>query len=200
MQPIDFWFSIGSTYTYLTVIRLQSIETNEGVAFNWRPFDVRTIMIAQKNIPFANKPIKSAYMWRDIERRAAKYGLAISVPAPYPLEHLAFANQVALVGVHEGWCPAYVTETYRLWFQEGLPAGSEPNLSKSLTAIGQEPQRVIDLAHTPQTGAALIDETEAAEKAGIFGSPSFVVDGEVFWGDDRLGDALSWRKHGRVSS
>lgn len=198
MQPVDFWFSIGSTYTYITVMRIGKVERDEGVTFNWRPFDVRTIMIAQKNIPFANKPVKAAYMWRDIERRAAKYGLPISVPAPYPLEHLAFANHVALVGVQEGWCPAYVGETYRLWFQKGFPAGSEPNVSNSLAAIGQDARRVIELAAAPEAAAALIEQTEVAEKAGIFGSPSFVVDGEVFWGDDRLEDAISWGKNGRV--
>ena len=96
MKPIDFWYSIGSTYSYLTVMRLADYEAQTGVTFNWRPFDVRAIMIEQKNIPFANKPEKFSYMWRDIERRAAKYGLPISVPAPYPLKELAFANQVAL--------------------------------------------------------------------------------------------------------
>ena len=101
MEPIDFWYSIGSTYSYLTVMRLPDIAARTGVSFNWRPFDVRAIMIEQKNIPFANKPVKSAYMWRDIERRASKYGLPISVPAPYPLEDLVFANQVALLGCRE---------------------------------------------------------------------------------------------------
>jgi 2-hydroxychromene-2-carboxylate isomerase len=72
-DPIQFWFSIGSTYTYLSVARLPAIEAASGLSFEWRPFSVRAIMIEQNNIPFRNKPIKAAYMWRDIERRAAKY-------------------------------------------------------------------------------------------------------------------------------
>jgi 2-hydroxychromene-2-carboxylate isomerase len=198
MKPIDFWFSIGSTYTCLTVLRLKDCAARESVEFAWQPFDVRAIMTAQQNIPFKGKPAKMAYMWRDIERRAARYGIAVAVPAPYPLEHLALANRVALVGVEEGWCPAYVRETYALWFRDGLPAGSEPNLSRSLTSIGQDPSRVIARANSDEIAARLEAQTARAEALGIFGAPSFVVDGELFWGDDRLDDAIAWHRRGRL--
>ncbi len=82
MKPIDFWFSIGSTYTYLSVMRLMNVEEETGISFEWRPFSVRAIMIKMDNIPFAKKPIKASYMWRDIERRARKYGLDATPPAP----------------------------------------------------------------------------------------------------------------------
>ena len=198
MDGIDFWFSIGSTYSYLTVMRLSAVEAAQGVAFDWRPFDVRSIMLEQDNIPFAKKPVKAAYMWRDIARRAAGYWLPARLPAPYPLEDLARANRVALVGMCEGWGRDYVVETYRIWFQEGQPAGSEPNLGKSLRRIGQDPERVTGLADAPESKRALAQETEAAKAAGIFGSPSFVVGAEVFWGDDRLEDAIAWHRHGRL--
>ena len=79
---IDFWVSIGSTYSYLTVMRLSAVEQETGVKFRWRPFSVRAIMIEQKNIPFVGKPVKLAYMWRDIERRARARGLGPRLPAP----------------------------------------------------------------------------------------------------------------------
>ena len=137
-------------------MRLPAYAAETGVRFTWRPFNVRTIMVEQKNIPFAEKPVKAAYMWRDIERRAARYGLHVAVPAPYPLEHLALANQVALVGAREGWAPEYVVETYRLWFQDGQPSGSEPNMSESLKrAWNKDSVRVIELARSEgnRTGA-----------------------------------------------
>jgi 2-hydroxychromene-2-carboxylate isomerase len=198
MKPIDFWFSIGSTYTYLTVMRLGDYSDEMGVSFNWRPFNVRTIMVEQKNIPFAGKPVKAAYMWRDIERRADRYGVPIVVPVPYPLEHLALANQVALVGTREGWGADYVVETYRRWFQDGQPSGSEPNLSESLKCVGQDPDRVIALARSDEIEMALQKNTETAKDLGVFGAPTFVVDGEMFWGDDRLEDAVSWARIGKV--
>jgi 2-hydroxychromene-2-carboxylate isomerase len=199
MKPIDFWFSIGSTYTCLTVLRLPAYAEAHGITFAWRPFNVRTILIEQNNIPFANKPVKAAYMWRDIARRAGKYGLSLTLPAPYPLEHLPLANQVALLGMQEGWGKEYVVATYRRWFQLGQPAGSEPNLSESLREIGQDPERVVAAARSEAIERALAEETELARSIGVFGAPSFVVDGEVFWGDDRLDDAVSWARHGRVS-
>ncbi len=198
MKPIDFWYSIGSTYTYLTVMRLAEYAKTRQLKFNWRPFDVRAIMIEQKNIPFRNKPIKTNYMWRDIERRAASYGLPVSVPAPYPLEELSFVNQVALLGHREGWGEEFTTETYRQWFVDGLPGGVEPNVSEALRRAGQQPSRVIEIAGSKELADALVEETETARDLGVFGSPSFVVEGEVFWGDDRLGDAASWCLNGEV--
>lgn len=192
MADIDFWFSIGSTYTFLTVQRVTELAEAHGVTVRWRPFNVRAVMIAQDNIPFANKPVKSAYMWRDIERRAKRYGLEARLPAPYPLEHLERANRVALVGAREGWVEPYVIESYRLWFGEGLPAGSEPNLSRSLCAAGQEPSHVLSRADSTDTGKSLESETAEAMRLGVFGAPSFVVGREVFWGDDRLEDAIDW--------
>jgi 2-hydroxychromene-2-carboxylate isomerase len=198
MQPIDFWFSVGSTYSFLTVMRLARIEEETGVPFDWRPFSVRAIMIEMDNIPFKSKPIKSRYMWRDIERRAATYGLNAALPAPYPLEQFDLANRVAVLGRREGWCRDYVVATYRRWFGDGQPAGSEPNLTESLVEIGQRPERVIEMASSPEIESAYAAATDEARSLGIFGSPTFVVGRELFWGDDRLADAISWHRSGRV--
>lgn len=192
-QPIDFWFSIGSTYTYLSVMRLAEVQRASGVRFNWRPFNVRTIMMEQNNRPFVGKPVKTAYMWRDIERRAERYGLPIRVPAPYPLQEMELANRVAALGAREGWCADYTVATYRRWFQQGLEPGSEPNLSDSLREIGQDPGRVLALARSSDIGDALTAAVDTARALNVFGSPSFIVGDEVFWGDDRLDDALHWR-------
>jgi 2-hydroxychromene-2-carboxylate isomerase len=102
MKPsdsIDFWYSIGSTYSYLTIVRLDEVAKKKRISFRWRPFDVRAIMMEQRNIPFSTKPIKSQYMWRNLERRAQGYGL----PIPYPPPEMDLANRVAILGQHEGW-------------------------------------------------------------------------------------------------
>jgi 2-hydroxychromene-2-carboxylate isomerase len=101
---IDFWFTVGSTYTYLTVSRLNEIETASGIRFRWRPF-ARAIMQEMNNVPFATEPIKLAYMWRDVERRASKYGLPLRVPAPYPLKNFDLASRVAVLGGLGGMVP-----------------------------------------------------------------------------------------------
>lgn len=194
MAEIDFWYSIGSTYSYLTVMRLPEVAVEEGVTFRWRPFNVRHVMTLQNNIPFKDKPEKTAYMWRDIERRAGRYGLDPEIPAPYPLTNLVLANQVARLGVEEGWVADYTQATYRRWFDEGQPAGEDPNLSDSLTEIGQDPGRVLSLAQSQPIADALQRDTDEAMSLGVFGSPSFLVGAEIFWGDDRLEDAILWSK------
>ena len=194
MDKIDIWFAIGSTYTYLTVMRLPDVASASRVEFRWRPFNVRHVMIEQNNIPFKDKPVKTAYMWRDIERRAKGYELSPKVPAPYPLPGLVLANLVATLAAEEGWVMDYVQATYRRWFEEGLPAGEDPNLSETLKEIGQDPQRVLSEAQTKRIEQALFASTEEAMGLGVFGSPTFVVNGEVFWGDDRLEDAILWAR------
>ena len=197
-MAIDFWFSVGSTYSYLSIMRLAAVEAETGVAFTWRPFSVRDIMVEMDNIPFRTKPIKAQYMWRDVERRARKYGLSPKLPAPYPLPEFDLANRVAIVGREEGWCRDYAVATYRRWFEGGVPSGSEPNLSESLAEIGQDAATVIERANAPATEAAYQAATDEARALGIFGAPTFVVGEELFWGDDRLDDAIAWQRSGTV--
>jgi 2-hydroxychromene-2-carboxylate isomerase len=189
---IDFWFSIGSTYTYLSVMRLAEVELASGVAFRWRPFSVRQIMDEQNNRPFITKPVKMAYMWRDIERRAVMYRLPVKVPAPYPLAQWDVANRIAVLAAQEGWVNDYARATFRRWFQDGLEPGVEPNLSESLEECGQEPTRVLSRAEKGDIGDAYEAATAEARELGIFGSPTFVIGNELFWGDDRLDDAMTW--------
>lgn len=197
-DQIDFWFTMGSTYSYLSVMRLDAVARSSGIQFRWRPFHLLVILQEMNHVPFVDKPAKCSYMWRDIERRAAMYGMPASLPAPYPAKQSIVANLVATVGIHQGWGADFVKAAYRRWFQLGQETGSEPNLSESLREIGQDPQPILALANAAETKAALMEETAAARSLGIFGSPTFAVGHELFWGDDRLQDAISWCQHGHL--
>lgn len=191
MKRIDFWFSIGSTYTYLTVMRLSDIGRESGVEFNWRPFSVRAIMQDMNNIPFAGKPAKEKYMWRDIQRRAAARGLEPEIPVAYPLKEFDRANRIAILAASEGWCAEYVRQTYVYWFEHGMPAGGDENVGRALQDVGQSADRVLEASASAAVERAYRGATQEAAALGIFGSPSFIVDGtELFWGDDRLEDAV----------
>jgi 2-hydroxychromene-2-carboxylate isomerase len=195
---IDFWFTMGSTYSYLSVMRLIEIERSSGIPFRWRPFHLLVILQEMKHVPFADKPAKAAYMWRDIERRAAMRDLAPSLPAPYPLKHSITANLIATIGMEQGWGRDFVRAAYRRWFELGQESGSEPNISESLRDIGVKPEPVLAEAVSPETSEKLTAETAVAMKLGIFGSPSFTIDRELFWGDDRIDDAIDWFRHGHL--
>ena len=194
MTEIDFWFSIGSTYTYLSVNRLADVSKKENIKFNWHPFSVRKIMMDMDNIPFTppSKKIKSDYMWRDIERRAKFYGFFANVPAPYPLKEFDLANQLAILGMNQGWGVEYVTLTYKKWFQQGKEPAIEPNLSEVLNELNLNKDEVLTNSNSANIKNQYLQNTENAYKAGVFGSPTFIYKGEVFWGDDRLEDCIKW--------
>ena len=195
---IDFWLTLASTYSYLSVMRLAEVERSSGIRFRWRPFHLLVILQEMKHVPFADKPTKTAYMWRDVERRAAMYGIPLKVPAPYPPKQSITANLVATVGMREGWGVDFVRAAYRRWFVLGEETGSEPNLTESLREIGRDPAAVLAAANSAETRETLMAETAAARDLGIFGSPTFVVGRELFWGDDRLEDAISWHRRGKL--
>tara|TARA_Y100001960_G_scaffold312781_1_gene374920 strand:+ start:676 stop:1281 length:606 start_codon:yes stop_codon:yes gene_type:complete len=194
MNEIEFWFSIGSTYTYLSVERLPSIEKKYNIKFIWKPFSVRKIMIEMENIPFTppTKKIKSDYMWRDIKRRAKFYGFNANVPAPYPLKEFDLVNQIAVIGMNEKWIVDYVRLTYQKWFVDGFEPGIEPNLSQIIKKIGLNEKETIKKANSDEIKNLYVKMTNQAKSKKIFGSPTFVIGNEIFWGDDRLEDAIKW--------
>ena len=132
MKTIDFWFSIGSTYTYLSVSRISKIEDENQVSFIWNPFSVRKLMMEMNNIPFTppEKKVKSDYMWRDISRRAKNYNLSPKIPAPYPLKNFDLANQIAVHCVNEGWCEQYVKLLTNIGLKMGLKLVQKSVLTK----------------------------------------------------------------------
>jgi 2-hydroxychromene-2-carboxylate isomerase len=200
VPTIDFWFSIGSTYTYLSVSRLMQVEQARQVSFRWRPFDLRAIGRDMNYRPFADKPLKLAYMWRDVARRCELYGIPFNGLPPYPLVNLPRPNRVALVGAERGWCDVYVATAYCRWFLEHEDASSGINIERSLASVGQDAESVIAYADSERIRQALDAQTQEAKSLGIFGSPTFAVGGEIFWGDDRLDDAIQWALQGRMSS
>ena len=195
MSNIDFYFSIGSTYTYLSVIRILDVEKKHGVKFNWKPFSVRAIMKEMNNIPFPKEKVnKVNYMWRDIERRAEGYGFFAKTPVPYPLTEFDLANKLAILGLEEGWGIDYVRLTYKRWFQEGKEPAVEPNISEICNELKIDKNKVIEKANSDKIEKEYLANTESARKNKVFGSPSFIVGNEIFWGDDRIEDAITWSK------
>ena len=193
MNNIDFYFSIGSTYTYLTVTRILDVENEHQVKFNWKPFSVRAIMKEMNNIPFPKEKMnKVNYMWRDIERRAEGYGFFAKTPVPYPLSEFDLANQIAILGLEKDWGIDYIRLTYKKWFQEGKEPAIEPSISEVCNELKLNKDQIISDALNKEIQDKYEANTNSARENKIFGSPSFIVKKEVFWGDDRMEDAIKW--------
>ena len=193
MKNIDFYFSIGSTYTYLTVTRILDVENKHQVKFNWKPFSVRAIMKEMNNIPFPKEKMnKVNYMWRDIERRAEGYGFFAKTPVPYPLSEFDLANQIAILGLEKDWGKDYIRLTYKKWFQEGKEPAIEPSISEVCNELKLNKDEISSEALKKEIQDKYEANTNSARENKIFGSPSFIVKNEVFWGDDRMEDAIKW--------
>ena len=195
MSNIDFYFSIGSTYTYLSVTRILDVEKKHQIKFNWIPFSVRAIMKEMNNIPFPpDKKNKVDYMWRDIERRAEGYGFFAKTPVPYPLTQFDLANKLAILGLKEGWGIDYVRLTYKRWFQEGKEPATEPNISEIFKELKIDQKKAMEDVIKDEIENQYQQNTNNARNNKVFGSPTFVVKNEIFWGDDRMEDSITWSK------
>jgi len=195
VKNIDFYFSIGSTYTYLSVTRILDVEKKHQVKFNWIPFSVRIIMKEMNNIPFPkDKQNKVDYMWRDIERRAEGYGFFAKTPVPYPLTEFDLANKLAILGLKQGWGIDYVKLTYKRWFQDGKEPATEPNISEIFQELKVDKKKVMEDVMKDEIENQYQQNTNNARDNKVFGSPTFIVNKEIFWGDDRMEDSIFWSK------
>ena len=191
-KKITAWLSIGSTYTYLTALRIKDIQKQHNLVLHIKPISIRQIMKAMDNIPFPpSKKPKVEYMWRDIERRADLYGLPKpNLPAPYPLKEFDRANLIGILLNFQGTYLENFEETYRVWFLEGLEAGSEENIRKCLSKLSLNFDEIVTRANEEEVLEQYEANTSEAQQLGIFGAPSFTIGKEIFWGDDRLEDAI----------
>jgi 2-hydroxychromene-2-carboxylate isomerase len=195
MARLDFWYEFASTYSYLAAIRCQSVAEASGVRLRWRPFLLGPIFVAQgwNTSPFNLYPAKGRYMLRDMKRICGQRGLTFHRPEPFPQNSL-LAARVALA-VPEDQRPEFSRAVYLAEFGEGRNIADEALLGEILSRLGLPAAEIFEKAKSDAVRALLREETATAQKLGLFGAPTFVAeDGEIFWGDDRLEQAVAWTK------
>jgi 2-hydroxychromene-2-carboxylate isomerase len=196
---LDFWYEFASTYSCLSALRIEAKAEEAGVDVRWRPFLLGPIFAAQgwNSSPFNIYPAKGRYMWRDVSRRAGRQGLKITRPEAFPQNSL-IAARLALAGREAGWMPAFSKALFRAQFCEGRNIAEEAVLNAALREAGADPGAAFPLSRSEEVKGRLKAEIEYAKSRGIFGAPTFVTqDGELFWGDDHLEEALDWARDGR---
>ena len=191
---IECWFEFASSYSYLSVMRIEALAGQAGVAVKWRPFLLGPVFLALgwNDSPFNIYPPKGRYMWRDLARLSAKYGLPFRVPTRFPRNGL-IAARVALCGVEDSWVAPFARAVMKANFAEDREIGEAAVIAEIVTDLGL-PAAVMERANAPDNKLALRRQTERAAELGLFGAPSFRVGEELFWGNDRLEDALDWAR------
>ena len=190
---LDFWFEFASTYSYPAAMRVEALATERGIAVSWRAFLLGPIFNAQgwNDSPFNIYPVKGRYMWRDLERTCAAHEIPFRRPSQFPRNGL-LAARVACRFSEARWVPAFVRAVYRANFAEDRDISAPETIARCLSDVGQDPAALLEQALSPEAKALLRARSEEAIRLGIFGAPSFLVGPELFWGHDRLADALSW--------
>jgi 2-hydroxychromene-2-carboxylate isomerase len=162
----------------------------------WRPFLLGPIFVAQgwSSSPFNLYPAKGENMWRDMERLCALVSLPpLTRPHPFPQNSL-LAARVA-TALPDANRPAFSRAVYRAEFTQGKPITDRAVIAEVLRDSGVDAGAAMAAADSNENKAALRAVTEQARSLGIYGAPSFTTEsGELFWGNDRLEQALSWAK------
>ena len=191
--PIEFWFEFGSNYSYLALMRIEVMAAQAGVPLVWRPFLLGPIFreLGWQSSPFVEQKEKGAYVWRDTARRAARYGLPFTRPSSFP-RRAVLPLRVALLGAQGVWVGEFCRRIMLQNWAHDREIDDVDIVLAALAGLVDDPAAVVREAQGEASKAALRAQTAAARAAGIFGAPTFIVQGEMFWGDDRLEDALEF--------
>ena len=197
---IEFWFEFGSNYSYLSVMRIEDEARRRNVRIAWKPFLLGPIFRALgfENSPFVLQKEKGAYVWRDMARQCRKYGLRWMQPSKFP-QLGVLPWRVALLGAEQPWIGAFCRQVMELNFVLDEDINQPERLAPILTELGLPASALLDQAQAEPAKTLLREQTDQARVRGIFGAPTFFVGAEMFWGNDRLDDALLFAEDG-VSS
>jgi 2-hydroxychromene-2-carboxylate isomerase len=198
---LSFWFDFASTYSYLAALRIDNACAQVGVTVEHRPFLLGPIFHEQLGIddsPFNVNPVRGKYMWRDLERLSRKYNLPWRKPSVFP-RHSVLAARVAIA---VGPAAAEVTRAiFRASFAEDRDISNPEVLGAVLESLGRDAANDLERAQSAEVKQQLRENTDEAKRLGMFGAPNFVIENrehELFFGNDRLNDAVRWASMGRV--
>lgn len=208
--PIQFYFDFSSPYGYLAATQIDALAARHGRRVVWRPVLLGVIFRATGAAPLTEVPLKGDYAKRDFARSARFLGVPFQLPTPFPIATQAPARAFYWLNPRDpALAAAFALATYRAFFVDGRDISSPATtieIAVETLAASPSPRRFNDadelrgeLAEGIASAAIkeqLKNECEAALAAGVFGSPFFIVDGEPFFGADRLPQLERWLAEG----
>lgn len=185
-----FYFDLGSPYAYLTAERISGLFTDAELEQpEWQPILLGGLFQHFGRDSWGNGPERKDGM-AEVERRATEYGLAPIVwPEPWP-GNMLFAMRAAIFAKQTGRTTSFALAAFRQQFAAGRDLSEHDNVLIAAAACELHPNALLKAAGTEGVKRALREATDGAAELGVIGVPSLVVDGEVFWGDDRVEEAV----------
>lgn len=193
-QPtLEIWFEFGSNYSYLSVMRIEALAAARGVDLLWQPFLLAPIFRAfgWQTSPFVLQKEKGAYVWRDMARLCRKYGLPWTRPTAFP-RSAVLPLRVASFGARTPWIGEFCRRVMLRNFADDREIDSLEAVGGVLSAMALPADAILAAALSDSNKNCLRRQTEEAQRKGLFGAPTFLVGDEMFWGNDRLDDALDF--------
>ena len=188
MIAIDYYFTIVSPWAYIGHGLFQALTEQHGARIAYKPVNLGEVFPASGGLPLTKRhPLRVAYRGLELQRWREKRGLNFALkPKGWPFDP-TLADAVALALEARGEDPgAYVGAAFKAVFEDERNLGESAEIARVLSACGHHADMLLDDAQSAPIQAAYGDNTQKALAAGVFGSPSYVLGGEVFWGQDRL--------------
>jgi len=195
--PIDFYFDFSSPYGYLASEQIDALGAKHGRAVMWHSIVLDAQFQPQGGMKIPAALMRTEYVRRDVERSAAYFGIPYKEPVPYPVhtEHAARAFQW-LSDRNPDEARAFAHAVFRAYFVDGRNIAETAVLLEIADALKLDREDVSAAFSDAATKARLKAEIDLAEARGVFGSPFFIVEGEGFWGNDRLPQLERWLAQG----
>lgn len=192
--PITFYYEFSSPYAYIASERIEEMAARHRRPLVWKPFLLGAIFKQTGAGPLTQIPLKADYSKRDIERTARLHDVPFTWPPRFPFLSVAAARIVYWAG--EARAPDLTHAFFRAAFARGEDLHRSETVLAVAEAAGLDPAAAEAATRDPAIKARLADETDAAIQAGVCGAPFFIVDGEPFWGCDRMEMLDRWLETG----
>jgi 2-hydroxychromene-2-carboxylate isomerase len=186
-----FYFDLGSPYAYLTAERVSGLFTEAELEQpEWQPILLGGLFRHFERDSWGNGPERDGGI-AEVERRAAGYGLPpLTWPDPWP-GNMLFAMRAATFAKQTGRTVSFALAAFRQAFAAGRDLSVPDNVLIAAAACELHPRAMLKAVETEAVKGALREATDRAAELGVTGVPSLLVGGEVFWGDDRVEEAVS---------
>jgi 2-hydroxychromene-2-carboxylate isomerase len=185
MSSIDFYFDVGSPYSYLAATQIDAVARKHGNDVSWRPFLLGAVFKATGNEMPARVPAKAKWMLADLGQWAELYNVPFQFPASFP-PNTVRAMRACCVAETKGKARAFAMPLFSGYWTRGVDPSSDEGLGLAATAAGLDPAEVLAAVETQPVKDALRANTDRAIAAGAFGAPAMVFEGKLLWGNDRL--------------
>jgi 2-hydroxychromene-2-carboxylate isomerase len=196
-EPIDFYFEFASPYGYLASTQVDQIGARHGREVAWHPIMLGAAFKETGARPLMQTPLKGPYLLHDVPRFARLLGVPFEKPPLMPANSLAASRAYLWLAAEDpALAKRLAKAVFRAHWGEGRDIGAPEQVAEIATPLGIEPSALLAAVADPAIKEFLKQATAAAIERGVFGSPFIFVDGEPFWGADRIVQIEAWLARG----